>query len=527
MKVMGTKSSAKTLGRCNSSARPIQNLKESILKTTILSILIFLVSLLVAGCSPGTAPPATTPTPLPVVVADQPATPTVESDPSSNDIASEPTTETPPIADNPPIEEEAAVDSIILGIEGLFPVKARVTVGGQLPDSCVEISSWEQNLNGNILFVRPIITALDGATCSNSLVRFEQEIDLDVKGLSAGELSSGDYFLDANGFTMHLSPSFASSLLDEDLSRCPVGDDSQLLYFDEDAKFCLLYPDTFTMRNDEAPDVVSFYGPPLDEHTLSPLQAMLFISHQEPAQGRTLDQIAAEHQANYTDTDRELIISPAFLDGQQAIQIEGEGEMAKSLQVITLHEDRVFTLSVVPYGDFPKAADDVALVWDLALNSFTFIRPPVSQEEGQTISLTEFEDLLIEAISTHNYDWIQQLMDETFGFAFWRSEGYEATPEEAIEQLHLNYLQPDQTITFEDTLPDLSASLGGNSDILSIWNPATNPIGAIFSTGWGPDGGGEAFLIVTESADGILAWDGIVLAGGEMGGFAGPEVGGG
>jgi hypothetical protein len=169
----------------------------------------------------------------------------------------------------------------------------------------------------------------------------------------------------------------------------------------------------------------------------------------------------------------------------------------------------------------------VALVWDLVLTSFTFNRPPVIQEEGQTISLAEFEGLLMEAISTHNYEWIQQLMDETFGFAFWRSEGYEATPEEAVEQLRLNYLQPDQTITFEDTSPDLSADLGGDRDILSIWNPATNPIGALFSTGWGPDGQGEAFLIVTQSPDGILAWDGIILAGGEIGGFAGPEAGGG
>lgn len=485
------------------------------MKTTTLFLLIFLILLLVAGCSPGAALPATTPTPLPVIIKADTAQPTTS-----------PTVEAPLIEDNPPIKEEATIDSLAFRIESLFPVKARLTVGGYLPDDCVEISGWEQSLNGNNLSIHPILTAQAGATCLNSEVRFKQEIDLDAKGLSAGQLSNGDYFLDANGFTMPLSPAFTASLLDEDLSNCPVGGEGQILYFDEEAGFCLLFPDTFTMRNDEAPDVVSFYGPPLDEHTLSPLQAMLFISHQEPAQGRTLDQIAAEHQAGYTDTDRELIISPAFLDGQQAIQIEGEGEMAKSLQTITLYDDTVYNLSVSPYNEFPLAADDVELVWDLALNSFTFIRPPVGREEGQIISLAEFEGLLKEAISSQNYEWIQALMDETFGFAFWRSEGYEATPEEAIEQLRLNYLQPDQTITFEDTLPDLSADLGGDRDILSIWNPATNPIGALFSTGWGPDGQVQAILIVTESPEGILAWDGIITAGGE-GGFAGPEVDGG
>ena len=132
----------------------------------------------------------------------------------------------------------------------------------------------------------------------------------------------------------------------------------------------------------------------------------------------------------------------------------------------------------------------------------------------------------MEAISTHNYNWLQQLMDETFGFAFWRSQGYEVSPEEAIEQLRLTYLQADHTITFEETLPDLSAGLGVDNDILSIWNPATNPIGALFSTGWGPDGESEAFLIVTQSPEGILAWDGIILAHSEMGGFAGTGAGG-
>ncbi len=469
------------------------------------------------GCSPGAAPPATTPTPLPVVVARS-TIPAAESDLNSNDVASEPTTEVSP----PQIVDEASVDSLSLRIESIFPLKVRLTVGGFLPDDCVEISGWEQNLNGDALFLRPNLSGLAGATCSNSQIRFEEEFDLDVKDLSVSELSSGDYFLDANGFTLPLSPAFASSLLDEGLSGCPAGDDSQLLYFDEEAGFCLLYPDTFIMRNDEAPDIVSFYGPPLDEHTLSPLQAMLFISHQEPAQGRTLDQIAAEHQASYVDKDRELIITPAFLDGQYAILIENEGEMANTRQIVTLYEDTIYAISVSPYNEFPLAADDVELVWDLALNSFTFIRPPVGQEEGQIISLAEFEGLVVEAISSHNFDWMQALMDETFGFAFWRSEGYEVTPEEAIEQLRLNYLQPDQTIIFEDTLPDLSDVLGEDRDILSIWNPAANPIGALFSTGWGPDGEGQAILIMTESPEGILAWDGIVFAGGEMGGFAGP-----
>jgi hypothetical protein len=121
------------------------------------SILIFLS---VIGCSPTVTPNPITPTPLPVAmqpVASQPTTHAIESNPKSND-TSEPTTEAPSIVDDPPIEKEVVVDSLYPAVEHLFPVRARVTVGGFLPDNCVEISSWKQSLVDNKLFIRPIIT---------------------------------------------------------------------------------------------------------------------------------------------------------------------------------------------------------------------------------------------------------------------------------------------------------------------------------------------------------------------------------
>ena len=360
------------------------------LKEQSFFILLVLTALTVIGCSPAVAPNPTMPTPLPVVVqanAAQPTTPAVKSNPKSNDAAREATEEASPNIDDPAIEKEVVVDSLYLWIEHLFPVKARVTVGGYLPDNCVEISGWEQSLNGNALFARPIITRPAGATCSNSQIRFEEDIDMDVKGLSVSELANGDYFLDANGWTMPLSPSFAAGLLDEDLSNCPLVGEGQILYFNEQAGFCLLFPDTFKMQDDEAPGVAGFYGPPLDEHTIQPLQAVLYVNYQEPAQGRTLEQIADERRATYEGTDVELEIRPSQLDGQPALLIESEGEMARTLQIVSIYEDLVYAISVSPYDEaFPQAADDVRLVWDLALASFTFRRPPTDQASDQANS---------------------------------------------------------------------------------------------------------------------------------------------
>lgn len=503
--------------------------KEGPLKITILIIQIFLVVTLLVGCSSEVAPPATTPTPLPIVVSDETSQPTLpqvntESNPI-DETEDPPTAETSQLLTEP--VDEVVIDSLwSLRILDHDPVKGTITVRGFIKDGCLGITGWEQNVSDNSIFVRPILNQLEDEQCLDGQVSFDETIDLDVQELTATELIAGDYFLNVNGWTMPLAPAISSGLLQEEVTGCPAGGEGQILYFNEAAGFCLLFPDTFTMRDDEAPNVVSFYGPPLDEHTLEPLRAILTITYQESAQGWTLEQIANQRQASYDGTDRELITTPAFLDGQPAIQIEGEGEMTSMLQIITIHDDVIYAISVAPYDEFPQAAEDVNLVWDLALDSFKFIRPPVGQEEGQIISLDEFENLLQEAITSHNYDWLQALMDESFGFAFWRSQGYEATPEEAIEQLRLTYLQADHTITFEETLPDLSGGLGEDSDIFSVWNPATNPIGALFSTGWGPDGESEAFLIVTQSPDGILAWDGIILAHSEMGGFAGTGAGG-
>ena len=94
------------------------------------------------------------------------------------------------------------------------------------------------------------------------------------------------------------------------------------------------------------------------------------------------------------------------------------------------------------------------------------------------------------------------------------------TYEEAIEQFRQNYLSSDQNINFDVDAPDLSDILGPPG-ILSAWDPSKNPVTAVFSTGWGPEGQDEAFLIIIQKPDGSHAWDGIVVASGSYGGFEG------
>ena len=501
------------------------------MKKIYLSAPILLLALLVGGCSTPLAPPPPqiTPTPLPIIVAEPAPEPT-DLAPISGSIQSAETDiplpdETQSLDFKP--SGEVAVESISIRSLNRSPVKILVSVSGTILKDCLEIDDWKQTVRENTIFLVPQLARLEDDQCPGGPVSFDDTVDLKLQDYSVSELISKDYTLDVNGFFMNLGFVVSGSLLQEQVSGCPVRSVGELLYFNEGAGFCLLFPDTFTIQEEDEPGVVSFYGPALDDDELDPLQAKLFVRFQERIGGRDLEQITREKLAEYESEDRDPAISPSVLDGEQAVMIERAGEMTGSLEILAPYNGVVFAISLLPHEGFPDATGDVELAWDLALDSFTFLRPPAGQDEEQVMTLNEFEHMLKEAVISQDFDRLQELMDDSFGIAFWLSEGYEVTAEEAVEQLQLSYWQSDGSITFEDDLPDLSPFLGADRDALSIWNPEVNPVSSLFSTGWGSDGKSEAILIVSQSPEGVFAWDGIILANGEMGGFTGPAAGGG
>ena len=119
--------------------------------------------------------------------------------------------------------------------------------------------------------------------------------------------------------------------------------------------------------------------------------------------------------------------------------------------------------------------------------------------------------MLKEALVTHNYELMMLSMGEPFGIAGWQAGGSIWAPDTAIEQLRNNYLSPDSTITFVEPEPDLTALLGG-IDPLAIWAPKVNTVSALYSTGWGTDGNGEAILIIAQHPDGYFYWNSVLIA---------------
>lgn len=115
---------------------------------------------------------------------------------------------------------------------------------------------------------------------------------------------------------------------------------------------------------------------------------------------------------------------------------------------------------------------------------------------------------VVDTLNAHNFDLAKSMMNGSFIFGFWQSEGTSYPPDQAVEQLK-NYI--GTTPLTADPSKDLTALLGGTNPY-SIFglDPANSQ--ALFVSGWGLDGKGEAILFATHFTDGSLYWRSVLIA---------------
>lgn len=198
----------------------------------------------------------------------------------------------------------------------------------------------------------------------------------------------------------------------------------------------------------------------------------------------------------------------SLADGSRAVQFEIQGPDGSGVYSLLTEvgENYLELTGPIELAEFGEIAQTLLFLEESAVEPAT--------------GLAEFAEQLASAVTTMDPGQMQALMNDEFGFAFWGSEGYRRSSEHAMEDLQNNNLPPQMTVSFEAETPDLSDILGAPS-ILSIWDPARNPVDALFSTGWGSEGQDEAFLIIIQRPDGSFAWDGIIVASGSHDGFLG------
>jgi len=116
-----------------------------------------------------------------------------------------------------------------------------------------------------------------------------------------------------------------------------------------------------------------------------------------------------------------------------------------------------------------------------------------------------------------NYYPFSYLIGDPFVIGYWRSEGVSLPREQAFADLQENFFPAPDKATF--TLDPVQFPELDGMPLDSIWGPDADVVANIYSTGWKPDGQGEAILAVarcSENGFDTYYWYGMLYA---MNGF--------
>lgn len=402
---------------------------------------------------------------------------------------------------------EVRITDVTVALGDTVSEHLRVTATGELTSNCFSITGWAQSVVGDRLVAEPIVAVAGQAACDGAPRAFAEDIVMDQHGFSLEQLAGGSLMLDVAGEVQPLRTLLAPLFSNPDPTTVPTPEPQ------------IITTEAFEQMLQEA---ISSH----DYEWMAQLMDDPFDFALWQSQGYTAPAAQAVNDLRhiFLPPDQDIvfgaplpILTPVLGPGNDILDIWNPAANAVSA---------VFTTGWGPDGITEafliiSATDEGILQWDGIIFAAGELGGFDGPHDGQVISAESFEQMLEEAITSHNYEWMAQLMDDPFDIALWQSQGYTAEAAQAVNDLRNTYLPPGQTVIFGAPQPDLTPVLGPGRGILDIWNPAANAVSAIFTTGWGPDGTTEAFLIVSLMDTGALQWDGIIFASGDLGGFDG------
>jgi len=122
---------------------------------------------------------------------------------------------------------------------------------------------------------------------------------------------------------------------------------------------------------------------------------------------------------------------------------------------------------------------------------------------------SELLQTIVSALNAKNFNAAQTTMGTSFGMAFWQSQALTLTTDQAVQQLQ-SYIGASTQLV-PDSNKDLITLLGGVNPYSNMHlDPAKSQ--ALYVSGWGLDGKGEAILFVTQGLDGRNHWDSVLVA---------------
>ncbi len=143
------------------------------------------------------------------------------------------------------------------------------------------------------------------------------------------------------------------------------------------------------------------------------------------------------------------------------------------------------------------------------------VSPTPAIERYLTTDLQEFLDVLTQALADRDFDTFPTLMRDPFELQVFRAGGSLRSPPTATSQIERSLYPPEGTEIECGGVPldDALRALGITMDEYEAQAP-----GVLYCTGWGPDGVGEAILLVNYDDQNFLYWTHITAA---LNGFVG------
>jgi photosystem II stability/assembly factor-like uncharacterized protein len=132
---------------------------------------------------------------------------------------------------------------------------------------------------------------------------------------------------------------------------------------------------------------------------------------------------------------------------------------------------------------------------------------PTPTVAAPTQSPAEFAQTIVNTLNARSFDALPAMMDQTFGFAYWESQGTSYPSDQAIESLRTGLTV---TLTPNPGM-DLNTLLGGLNPYSIMGLDPSRSYG-LYVSGWGSDPNAEAILYVTQRPDGSPYWHSVLIA---------------